>query len=228
MGAGLYDDAILELRRQQVVAGPSPFLEASISLALSRKGELRPAITSMRRAYPQFMAEGGEHLPTPILRVIFPLNYWDLIRKHAAAHKLDPYLVAALMAQESTFQPEVRSPANAWGLMQIIPATGRRYAARLGIRPFSIASLTTPEINIRIGTTYLAELMTEFGSAPPAVAAYNAGENRVSRWLAERPGVEMDEFIDDIPFPETQNYVKRLIGTAEDYRILYGGNSARP
>jgi soluble lytic murein transglycosylase len=110
--------------------------------------------------------------------------------------------------------------------MQIIPSTGRRYAQRLRIRPFSTWRLTEPEVNVRIGMTYFAELLRQFGDPAPALAAYNAGENRVARWLAERPGIDRDEFIDDIPFPETQNYVKRVLGTAEDYRLLYGGAPA--
>jgi soluble lytic murein transglycosylase len=179
----------------------------------------------MRRAYPQFMAAGGEALPREILTIIFPVDHWDLIRQQAAAHKLDPYLMTALVAQESTFQADVRSSANAWGLMQIIPGTGRRYARQLGIRPFSTWRLTDPQVNVRIGMTYFAELLAEFGDAAPALAAYNAGESRVRRWLAERPGIDRDEFIDDIPFPETQNYVKRILGTAEDYRLLYGRTS---
>jgi soluble lytic murein transglycosylase len=217
----MYDEAIAELRALQAAGLGSPLIEATISYALNRQGKLRPAITAMRRAYPQFMAEGGEALPQEILTVIFPIEYWDLLRQHAAARKLDPYLVAALVAQESTFQADVRSSANAWGLMQIIPATGRRVAASLGIRPFSTYRLVEPEVNVRIGTTYFATLLNRFGDVAPALAAYNAGENRASRWLAERPGFDREEFIDDIPFPETQNYVKRILGTAEDYRILY-------
>jgi len=140
---------------------------------------------------------------------------------------LDPFLVAALVAQESTFDPKIRSAADAWGLMQILPSTGRRYARTLKIRRFTTARLTDPETNVRIGTTYLAELVKRFGGVAPALAAYNAGENRVSRWLAERPGLDRDEFIDNIPFPETQGYVKKIIGTAEDYRLLYRTAPAR-
>ena len=81
-------------------------------------------------------------------------------------------------------------------------------------------------LNVRIGTAYLAGLLKQFGDVAKALAAYNAGEHRVVRWEAERPGIDRDEFVDDIPFPETQNYVKRIIGTAEDYRILYGGAAA--
>ena len=185
---------------------------------------LRPAIQAMRRAYPQFLAEGGEALPTAILKVIFPLQHWPLLRRYAATHKIDPYLLAAQVAQESTFQADVRSAADAYGLMQILPSTGRRYAQKMGIRGFSTARLTDPETNVRIGTQYFSELVEMLGGIAPALAAYNAGEHRVVRWQAERPGLERDEFVDDIPFPETQFYVKRILGTAEDYRLLYGSH----
>ncbi len=223
LAAGMHDDAIAELRRLQSSGQGSPLVDATLAYALNKQGKLRFAISAMRRAYPQFMAEGGEALPPEILTVIFPIDHWELLRAHATAKALDPYLVAALVAQESTFQADVKSAANAWGLMQIVPATGRRYAATLGIKPFSTGRLVEPDVNVRIGTTYFSDLLKRFGDVGPALAAYNAGPERVVRWLAERPGFSSDEFIDDIPFPETQNYVKRIIGTAEDYRILYGG-----
>jgi soluble lytic murein transglycosylase len=100
---------------------------------------------------------------------------------------ISSYLIAALMAQESTFDAGIRSAANAWGLMQILPSTGRQYARILKIPGFTTASLTNPEINVRIGTTYFAGLIKRFGGVAPALASYNAGESRVDRWLAERP-----------------------------------------
>jgi soluble lytic murein transglycosylase len=181
---------------------------------------LRGSITQMRRAYPQFMAAGGEQLPREILTTIFPLSYWGDIRKYSAAHDLDPYLMAALMAQESTFVADVRSAANAVGLMQLIPATARRMAPKVGLR-YSSRLLTDPQANIRMGMAYFGQLMQEFRAPHLALAGYNAGEGAVRRWLAERPGLPADEFTDDIPYAETQNYVKRIIGTAEDYRRLY-------
>ena len=182
----------------------------------------------MRRAYPQSMTASGHLLPVEMRQVIFPLVYWDLIRKHSNAYDLDPYVMAALIAQESTFEPDIRSVANAWGLMQVVPATGRRLARNLGMRRFSTSTLTNPEANIRLGTLYFSQLVRRFGGIYYALASYNAGENRVVRWKAERPGLDEDEFIDDIPFPETQNYVKRILGTAEDYRLLYGRDGGRP
>ena len=233
----LYQDALNEVQYAQRVWGDSPALQATTAWirhhrALEEKSsdrfaDLRGAITIMRRAYPQFLAAGGENLPPDILRIIFPLDYWPLIKKYSDAHGLDPYLMTALIAQESTFTPDVRSAANAVGLMQLIPGTARRYARKVGIR-YSAATLTQPEANVRMGMTYFKDLVNRFGGAHFALASYNAGEQRIARWIAASPGLAQDEFIDDIPFPETQNYVKRILGTAEDYRRLYGGGVLQP
>ena len=218
----MYDEALDEVQHAERVWGTSTTLAATRAWLLNRTGELRPAINLMRRTYPQFLAAGGETMPAEVLSVVFPLQYWSLISKYSAAHKLDPYLMAALIAQESTFDKDIVSSAKAVGLMQIMPTTGRRWARRLGIRSFSTRRLTVPDINVRIGTAYFADLLKQFRSEHAALAAYNAGESRVVRWQRERPDVPRDEFIDDIPFPETQNYVRRILGTAEDYRHLYG------
>jgi soluble lytic murein transglycosylase len=228
LAAGLYDDALNELRYAQRTWGSGPEVDATIAWAYQQKGELRRAITLMRRVYPQFLTASGQELPTEILQVIFPLTYWNSIRKHSVARGLDPYLVAALIAQESTFDPNARSAANAWGLMQIVPSTGRQLARALKIRRFRTSMLTDPDTNIRMGTLHFSQLVRQYGGAYYALASYNAGESRVVRWKAERPGLDEDEFIDDIPFPETQNYVKRILGTAEDYRQLYGEAGGKP
>ena len=238
IGAVMYGDALREVQYAQSVWGDSSPLQATAAwirhqqgftlTADERFGAIRGAITAMRRAYPQFMAAGGEGIPPDVLRVIFPLDYWPLITKYSGLHNLDPYLVAALMAQESTFTAEIRSHANAYGLMQIIPSTGRIYARKLGIKPFSVQSLRHPETNVKIGTEYLKDLIARFGGAHFALASYNAGEGRVARWKALRPEATQDEFIEDIPFPETQGYVKRILGTAEDYRFLYGRGMLDP
>jgi soluble lytic murein transglycosylase len=225
----LYHPALGELQHAQKVYGDSAPLQATIAYVQHKLGNLRLGINAMKRAYPQYMAAGGEHLPREILQVIFPLDYWPMIQTLARQHDLDPSLVAALMAQESTFDAGILSSANAIGLMQVMPATGRRYAKKIGIAPFSPARLTDAEINARIGTRYLSELIRMFeGKAHYAIASYNAGENRVMRWRDERPGLEQEEFIDDIPYPETQNYVKRILGSAEDYRRLYGEGQTPP
>src|SRR5262249_43143380 len=226
--AGLYEAGLEELRFAQKAWGTSPAIEATMGWIYHERGELRRGITAMRRAYPQFLAEGGESLPADILQVIFPLTYWDAIKKSAAVYQLDPYLIASLILQESNFDPAARSSANAWGLMQIVPKTGRRLAVAIGIRRFNTAMLTNGDTNIRLGTLYFKRLVSQFGGTYYALASYNAGENRVVRWEAERPGREGGELVGDIPFPETQNYVKRVLGIAEDYRRLYGEGDGRP
>jgi len=234
----LYDSALREVQYAQHAWGNSPQLEATIAwirhnqgLSLSgteRFNAIRGAITTMRRAYPQFLAAGGENLPPEILRIIYPLDFWPLIVRGSSQHDLDPYLMTALMAQESTFTPEIKSSANAWGLIQLLPSTGRRYARKVGMTRFTTASLQDPEVNVRLGMQYFKDLVDRFGGNYFAIASYNAGENRVAQWRADKPDLAEDEFIDDIPFPETQNYVKRILGTAEDYRRLYGGGLLNP
>jgi len=225
LGIGLYDQALDELRYAQKVWGDSPAIQATFGWIYNQRGDIRAGINAVKRAYPHYMASGGEQLPTEILRVMYPVAYWPLIRKYSEEHHLDPFMMAALIAQESNFDAGVRSPANAYGLMQLLPSTGRQYARSLHLtQKFSIGMLTKAETNIRMGTAKFADLMRQFGGgAYYALASYNAGENRVARWISERPGIDQDEFIDDIPFPETQGYVKRILGTAEDYRRLYGG-----
>ncbi len=223
----LYDDALAEVQWAQKASGDTPALQATLGLIYSRMGDLRRGINAVKRAYPQFLAAVGEDLPPDVREVLFPVAYWRLIQKHAPPRGLDPYLIAALMAQESTFDADIRSHANAIGLMQIVPATGRRYARALKIPRFTAARLTDPEVNVRIGTAYFADLVERFGGVHHALASYNAGPSPVSRWIAEKPGVARDEFIDDIPYPETQNYVKRILGTAEDYRRLYDRGGGR-
>jgi soluble lytic murein transglycosylase len=226
IAVGLNREALNELQYAQRLWGDSPQLTATIALVQNRLGNLRLGINAMKRAYPQWMAAGGESLPLEVQKVVFPLDYWPLLQKHAAARGLDPFLVAALVAQESTFDPIIRSSANAVGLMQVLPSTGRQFARRLKLAGYSAARLTDPETNVRLGTAIFADGVKKFGGVHFALAAYNAGDHRVTSWQRERPGMPQDVFIDDIPFPETQNYVKRILGTAEDYRRLYGRKPA--
>jgi soluble lytic murein transglycosylase len=231
LALGLYEPAVKELEFARAKWGDSSSITATLAwankqMAMGESGTrqftlARGSITQIKRAYPQFMAAGGEQLPREILTTIFPLSYWALIEKYSAQHKLDPYLIAALMVQESTFVRDIRSHAGAYGLMQLKPATGRQYARKLKLR-YSLSLLTTPESNVRIGTMNFADRLRQFGSLHLALASYNAGDTAVRRWMREDPDLPQEEFIDNIPYPETQHYVKRILGTAEDYRRLYG------
>jgi soluble lytic murein transglycosylase len=233
--AKMYDAAADELRYAQKIYGDTGAIQATFAWTYRQQGQTetgsqqlslyRGSINAMKRAYPQYLTAGGERLPREILRIIYPIAYWDLIQKYSALNGLDAYLIAALMCQESTFVANIRSPAKAVGLMQLEPSTARMYAKRLGI-PYSSSLLTTPESNIRIATAYLGDQLREFGSMYRVLAAYNAGDGRVRRWTLERPELAQEEWIDDIPFFETQAYVRKILAQAEDYRRLYGTDSA--
>jgi soluble lytic murein transglycosylase len=222
----LYDQAKDELQFALRTSGDSPVVNATLAWLYNKQGDFLRGIIYMKRAYPQYMSDEGARLPIEMRRIVFPLDYWTLIKKYSTAHSLDPYLVAALINQESAFDAGVKSAANAIGLMQVLPSLGKQYARQLKIRRFSAASLTRAETNIQIGTAYFADLIQRRGGIPLALASYNAGESRVSSWNTERPGLELDEYIDDIPFPETQTYVRRILGTAEDYRVLYADDAS--
>ena len=222
VSAGLYSEAVEEMKHAQRAHGRMPQLDATLAWVYKQQGEIRPAINTMRQAYPQYLSASGDALPREIQEVIFPLAYAPLIKRYAAQNALDPFIVAALIGQESSYVADVRSPANAWGLMQILPSTGARLARVDGVRRFRTRMLTDPETNIRLGTRHFAGLVRDLGGVPFALAGYNAGAGRVVRWKAERGPLEQAEFIDDIPFPETQIYVKKIMGTAVDYRRLYG------
>jgi soluble lytic murein transglycosylase len=228
---GRYGDALNEVRYAQQAWGDSSALQATTAWIFQQQSQsesgtrrfnlLRGAITAMKRAYPQYLAAGGEDLPRDVLAVIFPIDFWDLIKKHSSQQGLDPYFVAAVVSQESTFVRDIRSGANAYGLMQLVPITAREYARRLNLR-YSPDLLTNADANVRMGTAYLADKVKEFGGVHLALASYNAGERAVRRWLTERQGLsDREEFIDDIPYPETQNYVKKILAMTEDYRRLY-------
>jgi soluble lytic murein transglycosylase len=222
VSAGMYTEAVAEMKHAQRAHGRTPRLDATLAWVYRQQGEIRPAINTMRQAYPQYLSARGDALPREIQEVIFPIAYVPLIKRYAARHDLDPFIVAALIGQESSYVADVRSPANAWGLMQILPTTGARLARADGVRRFRTSMLTDPEVNVRLGTRYFASLVRDLGGVPYALAGYNAGEGRVVRWKAERGTLEQAEFIDDIPFPETQMYVKKIMGTAVDYKRLYG------
>ena len=230
LGLELYDQAFDELRYAQMAWGDSPTIQATLGYVYNRRGEVRAGINAIKRAYPQYMTAGGEKLPTELLKLLYPVDFWPEIQRYSAQRGLDPYLIAALVLQESNFDPAVRSSANAYGLMQLLPSTGRRYARTLKItNRFTISLLKKADPNLNMGTAYFADLMKMFdGGAHFALASYNAGEGRVKRWQALSPGSSREEFIEDIPFFETSNYVKRILGTMEDYRRLYGSKPAQP
>jgi soluble lytic murein transglycosylase len=152
----------------------------------------------------------------------YPPGNPSLVNRYAQAQSLDPALLCALILEESRFHAQAISPAGARGLMQIIPPTGKRVAKELKIQRFSPDQLFEPAVNVRLGSYYLAKLLEEFqGKIPLALAAYNAGPHMVRKWLADGRSAAEDEFVENIPYSETRNYVIRVLSSAQVYRALY-------
>jgi soluble lytic murein transglycosylase len=200
----------------------SPRVQATLAWIDWRAERFRPAITAMKRAYPEWVGEAGDRLPPEVWRILFPLRYDAELREAAQEEGLDPALVAALILQESSFDAGALSRAGARGLMQVMPATGRRIARSKGQR-YRRAALHDPGTSIDFGTHYLRQMSERYsGAVEKVLAAYNAGPHRVDSWTALRGELPPEEFIEGIPFSETRTYVMIVLGNREQYRRLYG------
>jgi soluble lytic murein transglycosylase len=172
---------------------------------------------------PDYLTLPLEAAPHRFWELLFPLPYRDELVADSARHGLDPYLVAGLIRQESEFNPTALSHANAYGLTQVRPGTGRQFARQAGVARFSANSLLQPAANLKIGTSYLRSMLDQNGGRiEETLASYNAGPNRVAEWLAwGRQYREPAEFVESIPFTETRDYIQAVLRNAEMYRRLY-------
>ena len=181
---------------------PLPFSrrgQATIAWIDWRRGRLRPAIIAMKRAFPEYIAAAGEPLPDEVWRILYPIEFEETLKAKAAEEGLDPALVAALICQESTFDAGAVSRAGARGLMQVMPATGRKLARGLSVR-YRRAALHDPQTSLEFGTRYLRQMFDRFdGAVERVLAAYNAGPHRVDAWTAVHPGLTAEEFIETHP-----------------------------
>lgn len=184
-------------------------------------GDTYRAMRALKRALPYAATASISSIPLVYWRILFPEPYWDTIKTESEKNGLDPYLVASLIRQESEFNPSAVSYANAWGLMQLLPSNGRAMAREEGITHFETYQLLNPETNIRLGTRYLRHVLDHFGGVTEyALAAYNAGDERVADWESAGPYHGMDEFIESIPFTQTREYVEAILRNVETYRAI--------
>jgi soluble lytic murein transglycosylase len=148
------------------------------------------------------------------------------VERHSRAQSLDPFLVSALIRQESEFNPKIISHAHAYGLMQLLPSTGRQLARHYGIRRFRTSELLTADRNVQLGTYFFHNLLNSFdGQVELALASYNAGPGRAKLWRTWGPFREQAEFIETVPFHETRGYIQIVLRNADVYRRLYAGTS---
>lgn len=159
----------------------------------------------------------------PIMQVAYPLHYRDVVVRHASEHRIDPLLVTAVMHVESSFRPDAVSAKGAKGLMQLMPPTAAWAAEQMGMNAYSEEMLFDPDVNVSLGVWYLATLRRLFDDDTAlALAAYNGGRANVLRWLEEEAWSGAIEDADDIPFPETRAYVRKVLKTYEWYRRVWG------
>jgi soluble lytic murein transglycosylase len=159
-----------------------------------------------------------------VQEIALPLRHEDIIRQQATDKDLDPALIAAVIYAESRFRDGQRSAAGAEGLMQITPATAHEIARKSGGTEFVTGDLATPQVNISYGAWYLRYLMDRYaGNRAFVLAAYNAGEGNVDRWIDRARQRNMDLTIAAIPFSETRGYVQRVLDARDQYRRSYAG-----
>ena len=219
----LSDFAIREL--QAASDGKAAWVPAEAAHIYTSMGRYDLAIEALKRAVPNYFALDLPNLPRSYWEALFPKAYWSDLKTFSSANGLDPYLVASLIRQESEFSPTAVSRANALGLMQLLPKTGKAVARQEKLKPYSTARLFTPGVNLRLGTRYFRSMVEQFGGFEYALAAYNAGDFRVKDWLTQGKYRDPEEFVESIPFTETREYVQAIVRNAYVYRQLYGAHN---
>jgi soluble lytic murein transglycosylase len=212
-------------------AGARPAPRAAAARRPAPRGRSRGALAWRRGVAVLFLLAVGVVVAVPLVSGLFddavkeitlPLRHDDIIRQQARDKELDPSLIAAVIYAESKFVNGQTSSAGAQGLMQVTPDTAHFIARRSGGDAFRTEDLDTPQVNISYGSYYLRYLLNRYGgNTTLAVAAYNAGEGNVDKWLARARAENRRFRRADIPFPETSQYVGRVFNARADYRRSY-------
>jgi soluble lytic murein transglycosylase len=213
---GLVDESRREYDRLSRAAESSTERMLAVANALRVQGHASQAIQLARKA----LAKGAP-ADARTYRLVYPVVHQDALLAEAAEQRLDPSFVAALIRQESMFNPSATSPAGARGLMQVMPDLGGKLAGSMGYPVWDPVLLYQPDVSLQLGSFHLQELAARYTEPSHVLAAYNAGASRVERW-ARRTGVDDPEvFAERIPFVETRGYVRVIYRNQELYRSLY-------
>jgi len=223
LSAGLDDWGERELEFGARTDGDAAVLAMELARSAAGRGQHGQSIRYIKALAAGYLSMPLEAAPEKFWRLAFPLPYRDQLEKYARRRDLDLYFLAALVRQESEFDPRAVSRARAYGLTQILPATGRQLSRKLGIRHYRTSLLYQPDINLNMGTYYLRTLIDELdGHTEAALASYNAGKSRAKAWLGWADYREPAEYVETVPFTETRNYIQTVLRNADIYRRLYG------
>jgi soluble lytic murein transglycosylase len=204
---------------------PQPELRLLLSRLEAGQGNAGAALFEATKIVPDYPSYEFSELPREMWNLLFPQSYWKLVQRQARANGLDPYLVMGLIRQESAFDARATSPADARGLMQVLPKTASRSTRPSRIRSAG-ARLYNPAYNVRFGCIYLRSLLKEFNGKPElALAAYNAGDFRVRDWTKSNSFRDSLEFLEAIPIHATRIYVESVLRDAAIYRQLLMGSA---
>jgi soluble lytic murein transglycosylase-like protein len=212
---GMDLESRLELDGLMASADSSVEQALAVANVFRRRGNMRRAMELGRRA----IALGA--VDARAYRFVYPIGEEKLIAAEAERKKVDPALIAAVIRHESSFEPRATSPVGARGLMQVMPRVGRALARAEGIRPWDPGLLYDPDVNIRLGVTHLRSFTRHYSNPQMALAAYNAGQSRVTRWSSRPGGKDADVFVERIRFAETEAYVRNIVRSREMYAALY-------
>ena len=218
---GLLDFAIRELKAA-AEEDKGDWLPAETARIYQDAGRYDASVETLKHAVPNYFAVDISTLPRSYWEALFPKPYWPDLKRFSDANGLDPYMVASLVRQESEFNPNAVSNKNALGLMQLLPRVGKGVAKQVKLKHFSPPQLFTPAINLQLGTRYFRSMVDQFGGFEYALAAYNAGDDRVKDWQSAGKYRDVQEFVESIPFTETREYVQAIMRNANVYRQLYG------
>jgi soluble lytic murein transglycosylase len=195
------------------------FAEAQIYQSF---GENTRALQAMKRSKIPFLSFQIKDVPMAYWELLLPRPYWTTLESDARANGVDPYLVAALIRQESEFNPGAVSRMNAYGLMQLLPSVGKELSKKDGQRHFKTNDLLDPTINLQLGTQDLRKSIDRYGGQVDyALAAYNAGDSPVHQWMSVNNYKDIAEWVESIPYTETREYVQAIVRNRELYRAVY-------
>ena len=232
--ADLSDWAVFELRFSAEREDQPQVTALELARIEAKQGSPDQALHDLKHFVPDYLSLPFDSAPREFWQLAFPLPYRTDLEKFAREYNMDPFLMAALIRQESEFNAKAVSSANARGLTQIMPATGRDLSRRLGLRSYTLANLFEPQVSLRMGTYYLKSISDRLGADhvagkwEAALAAYNAGLGRVTTWSTWSEFREPAEFVETIPFTQTREYVQIVMRNADMYRRLYPAPAGLP